>query len=571
MKPILKLLLLTSFSATINAATSDVIVDYSVRHQAISSRGGMVVAQEQLAANIGAQILNQGGNAVDAAVATGFALAVTLPQAGNLGGGGFMLIHMDEQQETIALDYRETAPAAAHEQLFLDEHGNVLKDKARFSHAAAGVPGTVAGLCYALKHYGTMSLKQVLQPAIALAKNGIIVSNSLAFSMARRSDSFKQDPSSVRYFLNAKQAPYQAGDKWRQPDLAKTLKHISKDGDKAFYEGAIAAQIVAEMETNDGLISAADLASYKVKVREPVWGSYLGYQIASMPPPSSGGVHLIQMLNMIETTDISADSHNSAAYIHLLVNAMKRAYADRSKYLGDPDFIDVPIAALLDKQYARRLAASFTAQATPSTEIHPGLAPAPESPDTTHFSVWDKTGNVVSNTYTLNFSFGSGKSVDGAGFLLNNEMDDFSSKPGSPNAYGLIGGQANAIAAGKRPLSSMTPTIVFKDNTPIIATGTPGGSTIITIVLQTLLNILAFDMNAAQAAHAPRIHHQWLPDILFTEEGINADTKALLRDKGYVLKANRAMGRVQTIVNTNGILQGSSDPRWPDGGVAIAE
>ena len=557
--------------STSNATTSTAIVDYSVRHQPVTSNGGMVVSQEQLASNIGAQILADGGNAIDAAVATGFALAVTLPQAGNLGGGGFMMVHLADENKTIAIDYRETAPARAYEQLFQDESGNVLKDKARFSHAAAGVPGTVAGLIHALEHYGTMNLKQVLKPAIALASGGISMTNSLAFSLARRADSFKQDPSSVKYFFNPQQEPYAIGDTWRQKDLAKTLTTISKHGAKGFYEGPIADLIVAEMEANNGLISKADLANYAVKERKPVWGDYKGYKIASMPPPSSGGIHLVQMLNMIETGEIDTDGHNSAEYIHLLVNAMKRAYADRSKYLGDPDFNDVPQTQLTNKTYATQLTQGFTDKATPSSEIHPGLPARPESPDTTHYSVWDKYGNVVSNTYTLNFSFGSGKSVDGAGFLLNNEMDDFSSKPGSPNAYGLIGGKANAIEGGKRPLSSMTPTIVFKDNAPMMVTGTPGGSTIITIVLQTLLNVLEFDMNAAQANHAPRIHHQWLPDIIFTEEGINKDTKTLLRDKGYTLKTNRAMGRVQTIINKNGVLQGASDARWPDGGVAISE
>ncbi len=559
------------FNPASSASTSEAILDYSARSRPVYSQTGIVVSQEAIASQVGADILSKGGNAIDAAVATGFALAVTLPQAGNLGGGGFMLAYLKEIDKTIAVDYREIAPALAKETLFQDESGNVLKQKARFSHASAGVPGTVAGLLYVQENFGTLSLKEILKPAIKLAEKGFTVSNSLAFSLNRRAKSLKQDPSSARYFFKEDGRSLQAGDLWIQKDLAKTLKRIAKHGKAGFYEGKTAALIVNEMKENNGLISLKDLKNYQVIERQPVFGMYKGYQVASMPPPSSGGIHLIQMLNMIETNTINSDSHNSAEYIHLLVNAMKRAYADRSQYLGDPDYVAVPQKELIDKQYAKHLASMFTVKATPSSDIHPGLAPAPESPDTTHYSVWDSQGNVVSNTYTLNFSFGSGKSVNGAGFLLNNEMDDFSAKPGSPNAYGLIGGVANAIEPGKRPLSSMTPTIVFKDGKPVIATGSPGGSTIITIVLQTLVNIIDFEMNASEATQAPRIHHQWLPDVIAVEKGISKDTKKLLKNKGYVLRESRAMGRVQTILYNNGVLEAASDQRWPDGAAIASE
>lgn len=553
------------------AATSDAILDYNARSHPVSAQNGIVVSQERIASEVGAQILRDGGNAVDAAVATGFALAVTLPQAGNLGGGGFMLIHLAETNKTIAIDYRETAPSAAYKSLFQTDTGEVDQQKARYSLASAGVPGTVAGLLHALDNYGTLPLDKVLAPAIKLASKGVIVSSSLADSLQRREDSLKRDPSSASYFFGSDGESYKPGQTWRQKDLASTLNRIKNYGRAGFYEGKTADLIVAEMSSGNGLISHDDLRNYRVVERKPVWGDYKGYRIASMPPPSSGGVHLIQMLNMIALGDIDADDHNSAKYIHLLVNAMKRAYADRSEYLGDPDYVNVPIEALTDKHYAQRLFNNFGDKATPSSAIKPGLEPAPESPDTTHYAVWDNVGNVVSNTYTLNFSFGSGYSVDGAGFLLNNEMDDFSAKSGAANAYGLIGGSANAIEAGKRPLSSMTPTIVFKDGAPTLTTGSPGGSTIITIVLQTILNSVEFNMNVAEATQAPRFHHQWLPDIIFYEHGISKDSINILAEKGYVLKRNRAMGRAQLIELKDGLIYGASDQRWPDGAAISAD
>lgn len=548
------------------------IIDYRDRFHPVASKGGMVVSQERLASQVGAGILAAGGNAIDAAVATGFALAVTLPQAGNLGGGGFMLIYLAEEHSTLAVDYREMAPAAAKGDLFLDEQGEVDQNKARFSHLSAGVPGTVAGLIHAQDKYGSLPLAEVMAPAIRLATQGIRVSETLAFSLDRAGRRLAKWPSSKKYFFRPDGSALQSGDLWQQMDLAKTLQAISSEGRKAFYQGEIAKLIAADMEKNQGLVTRQDLANYRVVERQAVQGSYRGFDIATMPPPSSGGVHLIQMLNILEGWPLTELGHNSAAYLHRLIESMRRAYADRSEYLGDPDFHPVPVTQLIDKAYAQRLRAGIDPeQATSSTAVSPGLEAPYESPQTTHFSVWDSAGNVVSNTYTINFSYGSGIAVEGAGFLLNNEMDDFSAKRGEPNAYGLIGGKANAIEPAKRPLSSMTPVIVFKDGKPVFTTGSPGGSTIITTVLQTLLNIIDFDMNIAEAAAAPRVHHQWLPDKVFMEQGISPDTQALLEQKGHVLQVSpRVIGRTQTISSDGNNTYGANDYRWP-GGAAVAQ
>lgn len=538
-------------------------------HPEVSERG-MVVSQEALASAVGAEILAQGGNAVDAAVATGFALAVTLPQAGNIGGGGFMLVHLAEEGRTVAIDYRETAPMAAREDLFLDDDGEVDRQKAMFSHLASGVPGTVAGLLHALEQYGSMSREQVMAPAIRLAGEGITITSTLAYSLESSAPRLRRSEASREYFFRPDGTPLRPGDHWRQSDLAWSLEEIARDGADAFYRGTVADKLVAEMERGGGLITREDLEAYRAVEREPVSGSYRGYEVVSMPPPSSGGVHLVQMLNILEGWELAQLEHNSAAYLHRLIETMRRAYADRSKYLGDPDFHEVPVAELTDKSYADTLRSGIsTERATPSTEVAPGLPAVNESPQTTHYSVWDRDGNVVTNTYTLNFSYGNGISVPGAGFLLNNEMDDFSAKAGTPNAFGLIGGEANAIEPGKRPLSSMTPTLVFREGQPVIATGSPGGSTIITIVLQILLNVIDFDMNVAEATAAPRIHHQWLPDEVMWERGISADTRTLLEAKGHVLSdRTRPMGRAQSIMRVDGRFHGAADHRWPGAGAA---
>ena len=555
-----------------NADTSTLIpiIDYKERFLPVIARNGMVVGPEQLAAEVGAQILRQGGNAIDAAVATGFALAVTYPRAGNLAGGGFMLIHLaDDDRETL-IDYRETAPAAASRDMFLDNEGKLDKQREYFSLQSAGVPGTVAGMLYALEKYGTLTREQALAPAIALARDGIPVSYSLFFEISASAQNLRKNPAAERQFFQPDGSAYAVGDIWRQPDLAWTLSEISEEGINGFYGGEVAQLITTEMESGGGLITAQDLADYRVVERQPVRGTYKDFEIVSTPPPSSGGVHIVQMLNILEGYDLQAMGHNSAAYIHHLTESMKLAYADRSLYLADPDFVDVPVTQLVDKAYAEQQRQRIDSNvATPSVDIAPGQLLGSESTETTHYSVADRFGNVVSNTYTLNFSFGSNIVVPGTGMLLNNEMADFASSPGSANAFGLVQGEANKIEPGKRPLSSMSPTIVFRAGEPWLATGSPGGSVIISTVLQTTLNAMVFDMNIATAAAEPRMHHQWMPDVLKMEEGFSLDTVRLLQAMGQnVDMASRTTGRTNSIMLDEGWLYGSSDTRRPGGWVA---
>ena len=558
---------LMSFSL-ISAEDSLPIIDYESIHNPHISTTGMVVSQRKIASQVGADILAKGGNAVDAAVATGLALAVVLPRAGNLGGGGFMMVYLKDLNKTIAIDYRERAPAAAHRDLFLDEEGNYDKKKAQFSLLSAGVPGSVAGFHMALEKYGTMSWQEVIAPAIELAEKGFAVPHDLANTLA--SSTYRKrlgsNPAAAASFYKKDGSLYRSGELFVQKDLAWTLKQLSQYGPDAFYKGAIAKKIVKEMERNGGLITADDLENYIVAERLPVEGTYKGFKIVSMPPSSSGGIHLIQMLNMLEGYPIKNLGFGSADSIHILAEVMKRAYADRSKYLGDSDFYDVP-AGLVSKEYAKELNKSISIEKrTPSSEVYAGDPLPYESPDTTHFSVMDAYGNAVANTYTLNFSYGSGIMIPGTGMLINNEMDDFSSKPGTPNGYGLLGSEANAIEGNKRPLSSMTPTIIFKDEKPYLVFGTPGGSRIITTVLQVALNVMTHDMNVAQAVNSPRIHHQWLPEVLMIEDGFGADTKALLKNRGYRLYPSRTMGSVQAILMKDGYFYGAADPRRPSAG-----
>ncbi|HHL42429.1 MAG TPA: gamma-glutamyltransferase [Hellea balneolensis] len=538
------------------------------------AKTAMVVAQEKMAAEVGRDILAKGGNAVDAAVATGFALAVTFPQAGNIGGGGFMLVSLANQDDVMAIDFREMAPAAAHRDMFLGADGEVDNQKAQFSHLSAGVPGTVMGLLDALDTYGTMSRAEVMAPAIRLAKNGYPISFAMAQALKAGQKQFAADPSSVAYFTKNGEL-YQYGDIWKQKDLAKTLKRIAHKGADGFYTGKTAELIVAEMQRGGGMITAEDLRNYKTVTRKSVHGTYRGHDIYSMPPPSSGGVHVIQMLNILEGYDLSAKGHNTADMIHVMVEAMRRAYADRSKYLGDPDYFEVPVAALIDKTYAKHLRAGISlSRASRSQDISPAKSLPYESHETTHYSVMDKWGNAVAVTYTLNFGFGSGYTVDGAGFLLNNEMDDFSAKPGSPNGYGLIGGEANKIEAGKRPLSSMTPVIVKKDGRNYFVTGSPGGSTIITSVLQNIVNVIDFNMNIMEAVTAPRFHHQWLPDVVIVEPGISEDTLKILQSRGFRFNqgnghvARTTLGRTNAVMYDGEFLFGAADPRAPTAGAA---
>ena len=558
------LLPLASVAANANPAAR-AIYQAGMIHQPELSQHGMVSAQEAVAAQVGADILRRGGNAVDAAVAVGFALAVTHPQAGNIGGGGFMMLAQPDGKVT-AIDFREMAPANATRDMYLGTDGEVDNEKTQFSRASAGVPGSVAGLLYALDTYGTMTRRQVMGPAIRLADRGFDVTPGFALSLAS-ADSLSADESSRDYF-----GGYQFGDRMVQSDLSETLRRIVKDGRDGFYAGRTADLIVAEMAAGNGLISHEDLANYQVVEREPVTGTYAGYTIAAMPPPSSGGVHMVQMMNILEGYDLSADGHNSAAYLHKLIEAMRRAYADRSVYLGDPDFTDVPVDELTARNYSAALRETIDpAVASRSADIKPGSELSRESMNTTHYSVIDEDGRAVSVTYTLNFSYGSGYSVDGAGFLLNNEMDDFSSKPGAPNGYGLIGGEANKIEARKRPLSSMTPTIILKNGSPVLATGSPGGSTIITSVMQAVLNVVEWDMNAAQSLHAPRIHHQWLPDLVIVEPGISPDTVSILESMGHIFPKDEAghiarttLGLVNSVGRDGDWFVGAADPRDPD-------
>ncbi len=530
----------------------------------VFAENGMVASQERLATQIGIDILRKGGNAVDAAVAVGFALAVTLPRAGNLGGGGFMIVHLAAPAETIAIDYRELAPGASERDMFLDANGNADKTKSRYSGLAVGVPGTVAGLVLAHGTYGSgrFSLADLIAPAKRLARDGISVTDDLAISLKRSQKRLSKDAAAAAIFYKADGSAPQPGETLVQADLAQSLALIAENGAAGFYSGGVAQAVVDAVNAGGGRMAVADLASYRPKLRQPVRGRYRGHDIVSMPPPSSGGIHIVQILNILEAVPLGFLGANSAESIHLMAEAMKLAYADRSEFLGDPDHADVPEKGLTSKAYADKLRETIRrGRARGAREIKPG-DPAPyESAETTHFSVVDKAGNAVSNTYTLNFSYGVGMVAGGTGILLNNELDDFSAKPGVANAYGLIGGAANAVAANKRPLSSMSPTMVFKDGKLLLVTVSPGGSRIITTVLQILINVIDHGMNIAEASYSPRIHHQWLPDVLRVEEGLSPDTVRLLEQKGHTVVVMRAMGSTQSILVTPNGLTGASDPR----------
>ena len=564
------LLLFASAGPLAQAQTNDsAVIRYNARHHPVFDANGMVASQNATASRIGAEVLAEGGNAVDAAIAVGFALAVTLPRAGNIGGGGFMLAYLAEDDESVAIDYREKAPPAATRDMFLDANGDADSQKSRFSHLAVGVPGTVAGLYEAHQRYGTLPWKRLVMPAVELARDGIVVSYDLSSNLSRRAERLQGNAASAKYFYKPNGDSYAPGERLVQSDLADTLAAIADNGADAFYRGKIARLIEKEMKANGGLVDREALEAYQVSIREPLNGSYRGFDIVAMPPSSSGGVHVIQMLNVLEQFPMSELGHGSADQLHLLAEVCKLAFADRSEHLGDMDFYDVPVEWLTSKSYARELAASIdVGRARPATEIAPGIKPAPESMDTTHFSVMDAEGNAVANTFTLNFSYGTGISVPGAGFLLNNEMDDFVSKPGVPNAFGLLGGDANAVEAGKRPLSSMTPTIVFSDGKPFLVTGSPGGSRIITAVLQMLVNVIDNGMNIADAASVQRMHHQWYPDTLFLESGFSPETIDELERRGHVIRESRSSGSLQSTARRDGVFRGYSDPRRPGAGAA---
>ncbi len=540
----------------------------SAHSEYLRTENGMVSSRSDMASEVGSTILAAGGNAVDAAVATAFALAVVYPSAGNLGGGGFMMVSL-ANGEVYAQDNREKAPAAAHRDMFLDSAGDVDRNLAVNSLQASGVPGTVAGLLDALERFGTMSRQQVMAPAIELAEHGFILNDDLASQFLDNMDGFSKYPASLAKFSKQGQ-PYQSGDLWLQADLAQTLKLISAQGRDGFYKGHTAELIVAEMQRNNGLISMDDLAAYEALWREPIHGTYHGYDIWSMPAPSSGGVLLVQMLNMLEPFNLAELGFGSTSTVHLMIEAQRRAYADRAEFLGDPDFVEIPTQMLTSKEYARTRFADFDPlKATDSASIGAGSWPE-ESTQTTHFSVADKAGNAVAMTTTLNRSYGNRIVVPEVGILLNNEMDDFSSKPNSPNSYGLIGRDANEIQPGKRMLSSMTPTIVTQAGKPVLITGSPGGSVIINTVLQVVLNVIDHGMDAESAVSSPRIHHQWQPDSVRYETGAISDAVATeLTTMGHkgLTSSRFGMGNANSIKIDNAIIEGVSDPREA-GGVA---
>lgn len=537
----------------------------AVSPEAVYGKNGMVSSRSTLASAAGVDIMKKGGNGVDAAVATAFALAVTYPSAGNIGGGGFAVIRFPDG-EVVTLDHREKAPAKSHRDMFLDAEGKVDNNLARASHLSTGVPGSVDGLLLILEKYGTLPRRVVMEPAIRLAEEGFEINWYMARSLARVREGMEPYPASIEKF-SIEGKPPQPGDTWKQPDLAKTLKLIAEHGRKGFYEGEVADLIVAEMKRGGGIISHDDLKNYHAIWREPVHGTYRGHDIWSMGPPSSGGVLLVQMLNMLEAFDIGAMGWGSAAGIHLMIEAERRAYADRSEHLGDPDYYDVPVARLIDKEYARKRFADFDPDsASDSNDIYPGSAAPAESVETTHFSVMDAEGYMVSFTTTLNSSYGNKIVVPGTGILLNNEMDDFSAKPNTENQFQLLGAEANAIEPHKRMLSSMTPTIVTRDGKPLLITGSPGGATIITTTFQVILNIIDHNMPLDDAVSSPRFHHQWKPNRIFHERfAFSPDTQELLKSMGHPVfvesRWGRGIGDANSILFKEGVIHGVKDPR----------
>jgi gamma-glutamyltranspeptidase/glutathione hydrolase len=530
---------------------------------AVVAEHGMVVAQEKIAARIGADVLRRGGNAVDAAVATGFAMAVTYPRAGNIGGGGFMIIHSAERHEDVAIDYRETAPAAMTRDVFLGPDGKPDIAKSRDSALGIGVPGTVAGLTLALEKYGSgkFALADMLKPAIDLARDGLVIADDIADTLPGWYRRLARWPASVKIFSRADGTSLREGDVLIQTDLAATLSAISAQGPRGFYEGPVAEKLAAGIRDAGGIMTPDDLKSYQAVIRAPMRGSYRGYDIVSMPQPSSGGAVLLETLNILEGFPMPEMKQGSAPSLHLMIEAMKRAYADRARYLGDPAFVNAPIATLISKDYAAKQRASIDLDhATPWTDALSATPPR-EGTNTTHFSVVDSLGNAVSNTYTLNYSYGLGLVADGTGVLLNNELDDFTAAPGASNAYGLVGFEANLPGPGKRPLSSMSPTIVLKDNKPVLVTGSPGGSHIISTVLQVIVNVLDYGMDVAAAVAAPRLHHQWLPDEVRVEHGFADDTLAALRAKGHRVIEPLGQSSANSIAVTDNGLLGAPDPR----------
>ncbi|MFS7188941.1 gamma-glutamyltransferase [Serratia proteamaculans] len=521
---------------------------YAASNPAVEAKNGMVVTSQHLASQVGVDILKLGGNAIDAAVAVGYAQAVVNPCCGNIGGGGFMTVHLADGTDTF-INFRETAPAAASANMYLDAAGNVKKGASLYGYLAAGVPGTVLGMETARKKYGKLSREQVMEPAIKLAREGFVLTRADTDILDTTIARFKQDPESARIFLRLDGTPLQPGDRLVQSDLANTLEAIAKDGPDAFYKGKIPQAVEAAAKQGGGILTAADFANYKVTETPPITCSYRGYKFVSAPPPSSGGVTLCEILNVVEGYDLKNMGFNSAAAIHTMTEAMRHAYMDRNTYLGDPEFIKNPIDRLVSKSYAEEIRKKIVAdKATPSENVQPGMEPH-EKPETTHYSIVDHQGNAVSTTYTVNGRFGAVVIAPGTGFFLNDEMDDFTVKVGEKNLYGLVQGTANSIAPGKRPLSSMSPTLVTKDNKIFMVLGSPGGSRIITITLQTALNVIDHGMAPQEAVDAPRIHHQWLPDEVYYEQrGVSADTLKILSGMGYKMVEQTPWGAAELIL-----------------------
>ncbi len=538
----------------------------SAAKEPVTGRHAMVVAQEPLAAAVGIEILKRGGNAVDAAVAVGFALAVTHPSAGNIGGGGFMLVRLADGKSYF-IDFREEAPEKATHGMYVGPDGKPTKDSL-VGWRASGVPGSVKGFEAASKKWGTMKWPHLLEPAVHLARAGFRVDQTLAQELQSPHNTLSKDPESTRIFLRDGN-PYQEGEIFRQPELAATLERIAVHGSEEFYSGETAQKLASAMKEHGGLITLADLENYRAVDRTPLEGDYRGYRIITAPPPSAGGVGILQMMGMLSGTGYNTDGPDSTRAVHYMAEAMRRFYADRSEYLGDPDFYHVPLTQLLSPSYiAGRRNSILPSQATPSTQVAPGPIQATaarvsqvESAETTHFNVIDAKGNAVAVTYTLNGSFGCGVTVPGLGFLLNNEMDDFVAKPGSPNMFGLVGGEANSIQPGKRPLSSMNPTILTQNGKLFMAVGAPGGSRITTGVLQVILDVVDFNMNPQDAVDLPRFHNQWKPDVLYLQKGFSPETQQALEKMGYKTEPTEGVARVEAIVVKNGLLEGGTETR----------
>ena len=532
--------------------------------QVATGRHGMVASQDSQATRIGLNVLERGGNAVDAAVAIGFALAVTVPKAGNIGGGGFMLVHIADSNENAAIDYRETAPAATSADVFLGPDQQADPAKSRDSGLGVGVPGTVAGLSLALDRFGSgkFTLAELVASAVRLARDGVAIRDDLFDSLQRGQQRLARWPAAARIFLKSDGAAPALGDKLVQPELAEVLEAIGREGPRAFYVGPVADKIVTSVRQAGGLMTRRDLEDYAPIIRDPIYGTYRGYEIVSMPPPSSGGVHLVEMLNILEGYPSGMIGSGSPTALHLQLEAMKLAYADRAQYLGDSDSVDVPLKRLISKSYAAELRQKIDMRrATPAREIRPDIAVPAGGGNTTHFSVVDEAGNVVANTYTLNFNFGLGLVAEGTGILLNNELDDFAAKAGAPNAFGLVGGAANAPGPDKRPLSSMSPTIVFKDAKPVLVTGAPGGSRIITTVLQVIMNTIDGHMSIGDAVSAPRVHHQWSPDEVVVEPNFSPDKARALTALGHKVRFGPLFGSAHSIAIAPEAMTGAADLR----------